>query len=251
MNLFAVEKKQTQCSDCSIRRLALCNGVGEDEADWIQGYRHNQFKIKAKKTLYKENKPTKHIYTLYHGWVLQYKTLPNGKRQVLRIALPGDLLGFQAHLDGPMSHSALALCDAVLCAFTNEDKSEMLNSRIDMTKRLIDMHARDTSLQQNHLVGVGQKTAEERIAHLCMELFYRVRAIRDDSVSQNIELPLTQEDIGDYVGLTQIHVNRTLKVLREQGLMEIKNKRLYILNENKLKELSLFDEKTLQMHTIF
>lgn len=250
-NLFPIEYKHTNCTDCTIRRLALFKGVDEKDIDWTQEFRSNQFKIKSKKLLYKEGQLPEYMFTLYHGWVLQHKTLTNGKRQVLRIALPGDLLGFQADFNGPMNHTALALSDTILCAFPRKDMLNMFNKNIELAKRMADMNARDASICQNHLVGVGQKTAEERIAYLCLELYYRIKLIREDTIKYDIEFPLTQEDLGDAVGLTQIHVNRTLKTLREKGLMEIKNKRLYILNDKALKELGSFDEKILKIYSFF
>lgn len=250
-NLFPIEYKHTQCSDCSIRRLALFKGVAEEDLNWTQKYRSNQFKIKAKKNLYKETEYTDYMFTLYHGWVLQYITLSNGKRQVIRISLPGDFLGFQADFEGVMCHSAVALTDSVLCGFPHKDIKTMFRDNTGLAMRMADMHAIERTLTQNHLVGIGQKTAEERIVYLCVELYYRMKMIYGDNIQNEIEFPLTQEDIGDALGLTQIHVNRTLKGLREKGLMEIKNKRLTLHDIDALKLLGSFDENVLQSSSVF
>ena len=251
INLLPIEYKHTQCTDCSIRRLALFKGVAEKDISWTQEFRSDQFKVKAKKALYKETEHSDYMFTLYHGWVLQYVTLSNGKRQIIRISLPGDFLGFQADFGGPMCHTAVALTDTVLCAFPTKDIKSMFQQNVGLAMRMADMHARDSSISQNHLVGVGQKTAEERLAYLCVELFHRIKIIYGDNIINEIEFPLTQEDLGDTLGLTQIHVNRTLKGLRERGLMEIKNKRLTIHNIDEMKELGSFDEKILQHSSVF
>ncbi len=251
INLFPIEYKHTQCTDCSIRRLALFKGVSEEDLSWTQKFRTNQFKIRAKKALYKESEDSEYMFTLYHGWVLQYVTLPNGKRQVVRISMPGDFLGFQRDMNTTMCHTAVALTDTVLCAFDRDDMKTMLQNNPGLAMRMADMYARDSTYSENQLVGIGQKTAEERLAYLCMELFFRMKMIYTDSIINEMEFPLTQEDLGDTLGLTQIHVNRTLKTLREQGLMEIKNKRLTILNEDALKELGSFDENILKAQSIF
>lgn len=250
-NFNPIPFKQTKCSECPIRRLALFKGVREEDLIWTQNFRSDQFKVKAKKALYKQNEHPNYMFTLYHGWLLQYKTLDNGKRQVLRIALPGDLIGFQADFNGPMEHSTIALNDSVLCAFPRPDIKEMFNKNTGLSARLGEMHARDMSICQNHLIGIGQKSAEERIAYLSLELLFRLRQIYSDNAITDIEFPLTQEDLGDAVGLTQIHVNRTIKSLRERNLMEIKGKRLYIHDIEGLKTLGSFDEKVLQTYTLF
>lgn len=251
INLFPIKYKHTQCSDCSIRRLALFKGVAEEDLSWTQEFRTHQFKIRAKKTLYKESQDSAYMFTLYHGWVLQYVTLPNGKRQVIRISMPGDFLGFQRDMNATMCHTAVALTDTVLCAFDRDDIKTMFQKNNGLAMRMADMYARDSIFSENQMIGIGQKTAEERIAYLCAELFCRMKMIYADNVTNEMEFPLTQEDLGDALGLTQIHVNRTLKVLRERGLMKIKNKRLTILNEKALKKLGSFDEKILKAQSIF
>ncbi len=251
INLFPIEYKHTQCSDCSIRRLALFKGVAEKDIEWTQEFRSNQFKVKAKKTLYKESETSDYMFTLYHGWVLQYVTLSNGKRQVIRISLPGDFLGFQADFAGPMNHTAMAITDTILCAFPRKDIKSMFQKNVGLAMRMADMHARESTISQNHLVGVGQKTAEERLAYLCAEIFHRVKIIYGDNINNEIEFPLTQEDLGDTLGLTQIHVNRTLKSLRERGLIDIKNKRLTIYNLTELEQLGSFDKTILQSQSVF
>ncbi len=251
INLLPIEYKHTQCTDCSVRRLALFKGVSEEDLSWTQKFRSDQFKIKAKKTLYKESEHSEYMFTLYHGWVLQYATLSNGKRQVTKIALPGDFLGFQADFGGTMRHTAMALTDTVLCAFPSKDMKAMFKENVGLALRMADMHTRDSSICQNHLVGIGQKSAEERLVYLCVELFYRIKLIYGDNIKDEIEFPLTQEDLGDALGLTQIHVNRTLKSLREQGLMDIKNKRLTIHDIEKLKEIGSFDESILHTQSFF
>jgi len=251
VNLFPIEQKNTQCSECSIRRLALFKGIPEEDLSWTQEIRTNQFKVKAKKPIYKESEHSDYMFTLYHGWVMQYVTLPNGKRQVTRISMPGDFLGFQSDLNGPMCHTSVALTDTVLCAFPRNKIKKLFATNTNLAMRMADMMTKNNIFSQNQLVGIGQKTAEERIAYLCVELFCRMKFIYGDNITNEMEFPLTQEDLGDTLGLTQIHVNRTLKGLREQGLMEIKNKRLKILDEAALKELGSFNEDILRAQSIF
>ncbi|MBL7004407.1 MAG: Crp/Fnr family transcriptional regulator [Gammaproteobacteria bacterium] len=251
INLTPVDKKRTKCSDCAIRRLSLFKELSKIELDDKDAIHSAQYKIQAKKILYKEGSIPEDIYTIYHGWVLQYKALSNGKRQVLKVALPGDLVGFQTDANGALTHTSMTLSNTILCALPISSVRDSFKEYPALADRMTQMHARDMSICQNHLIGVGQKSAEERIAYLCMEIYSRVKMIHEETVDNNIEFPLTQEEIGDAVGLTQIHVNRTLKSLREKGLLEIKGKRLYILNKAGLKDLGSFDESVLDIHSFF
>lgn len=249
--LIPVEKKQTECSECSIRRLALFHGVPEDQLDWTQTYRSNQFTVAPRKEIYRETQPSDYMFTVYHGWFALYKTLDNGKRQILRIAFPGDMLGFQAHLDAPMTHSAMSLSDAVLCAFPRKDMPELLRKNPNVARRLTEINARDMNICQSRLLTIGQQSAIERIAFFCSELYYRNKMIYNHEDGKGMAFPLSQEDIGDATGLTKIHVNRTLKSLREMGMMEISAKTLKIHDLEGLCELGHFDVHSVHTYALY
>jgi len=218
---------------------------------WTQAYRSSQYTAHARKEIYRESHPSEFMFTVYHGWIAMFKTLDNGKRQILRIALPGDMLGFQSNLEAPMTHSAITLTDSVLCAFPRNDMPELLRKNLSVSKRLTELNARDMNICQNRLLTIGQQSAIERIAFFCCELFYRIKAIYNENQADGIFFPLSQEDIGDATGLTKIHVNRTLKTMREQGLMEISSKKLKIIDIDALCKLGNFDPLTVQTYRLY
>ena len=102
----------------------------------------------------------------------------------------------------------------------------------------------DMNLCQHHLIGTGRKNARESIAFLLLKLFYRVRLQMQngyDEATESIIFPLTQEDIGDTVGLTSVHVNRILKEMEAKGWIHCQSKCLTILDEEALMEIGQFD----------
>ncbi len=250
-NLIEIEHNRTACTDCSIRRLALFHGVPEEDLKWTQTYRSCQYTVPARREIYRESQHSDFMFTVYHGWFAIYKTPGNGKRQILRISLPGDMLGFQSELEAPMTHSAVSLTDSVLCAFPRHEMPDLLRKNINVAKRLTELNARDMNICQNRLLTIGQQSAIERIAFFCAELFYRIKAIYKEQKSVDIFFPLSQEDIGDSTGLTKIHVNRTLKTMREQGLMEISSKCLKIHDIDSLCKLGNFDPTTVQTYRLY
>lgn len=249
--LIPVENHQTDCCECSVRRLALFHGVDIKDLTWTQSYRSNQYTIQARKDVYREAEICDYMFTLYHGWIAMFKTLGNGKRQILRIALPGDMLGFQSHMGAPMTHTAMSLTDSVLCAFPRNTVPDLLRKNLSVAKRLMELNARDMSICQNRLLTIGQQSALERIAFFCSELFYRVKNIYNNKDNLEIFFPLSQEDIGDATGLTKIHVNRTLKALREKGLLEISAKTLIIHDLEGLCQLGGFDPEDIYTYTLY
>ena len=249
--LIPVEQNQTACKDCSIRRLALFNGVAEEELSWTQNYRSCQYQMPARREIYRETENSEFMFTIYHGWLAIYKALENGKRQILKIALPGDIIGYQANLTGPMSYSAVSLTDAVLCAFPRAEMPELFRNNPTIAKRLAELNSRDMNLCHNRLTTLGQHSAIEKVAHCCAELFFRIKIIHEELENDQIEFPLSQEDIGDITGLTKIHVNRVVRKLREMNLMSISDRVLTVLDADKLCDLGYFDPRTVHTHILY
>ncbi len=250
-NLIPIEHNKTVCAECSVRRLALFHGVPEEELDWTQDYRSNQFTIAPRKEIFRESHPSEYMYTIYHGWVAVFKTLDNGKRQILRIALPGDMIGFQPNLRAAMNTSAMSLTETVLCGFSTQTMPELLRKNLSVARSLTEINARDMNICHGRLTTIGQQTAIERIAFFCAELFYRLKVIYSHEDDCEIQFPLSQEDIGDATGLTKIHVNRTLKALREDGLLQISGKAMKIFDLDRLCELGNFDPVSVHLHNLY
>lgn len=244
LGLDLAPEPHTQCSACPVRALALFKGVSEEHLEWTQDYRASQFALAAKKDLYQEGDEHELAYTLFSGWAFIYKTLSNGKRQIIRFALPGDFIGFQADLLAPMTYSVHTLTQVTLCGFPRSSLLTMLAERTDLASRMVTMNARDMALCQSHLMGAGRKSAKERVAFLFLELFHRVKALGEimpGSDTHSISFPVSQEDVADAMGLTAVHVNRTLRELKEDGLCVASHRRLEILDEPRMTELAQFD----------
>ncbi len=235
--------------------MALFKSVPLDHLSWTQDHRHTQFSLKAKDYLYLEGDNPEYVYTLFSGWVKLYKSLGNGKKQVLRFALPGDFLGFQGSTEGSMLHSAQALDHCVVCAFPRDQIQDLFSQEPAIGNEMIMMNARVMSACQEYLLSTGVRNAQERIAFLMLELFNRLRLLErfcEQNVSESAAIiPLTQEDIADAVGMTQIHVNRMLQQMKEDNLLSCANGRLEILDHDALIRLANFDPKLLESRPMY
>ncbi len=244
----------TDCNQCPVREMALFKGVPKKRLEWTQKYRKNQILIPARSTIFQEGEKHDYIYTLFSGWGILYKTVSNnGKRQILRFLLPGDLIGYQTGGHGVAVHSAGTITESILCAFPRAQLGEMLNENPELAMRLLNMESRDMSLCQSHLMAAGRKTAKESIAFVLMELYYRVQSQNKDNFdpsTHTIGFPITQEDIGDSIGLTNVHVNRVIKELIAENLITCHKKQLCILNEKKLSEVADFNPDMVSGHPL-
>jgi len=233
------------CEICSVRDLALFCPLTPNEIPQAKNYRRAFRDLKAGSLIFRQGDPHHEVYTLHSGWAYLFQNLPNGGRQILRFLLPGDFFGFQANVgDGARLHSAKALTDVGLCEFSDADLLEMFQRHIELGIRLTWMTAQDEIFDYEHLVSLGRRSAQERIAYLLLELFDRIR-LREEAPDEirTVDLPLTQELIADACGLTQVHVNRILKSLQEQDIVHFKRPKLEVPDVERLAAIANFDRK--------
>ena len=257
MNLKAqtiLSPPYTNCNQCPVRKMSLFKDVPKKRLEWTQKYRKNQTLIPARSAIFQEGENHDYIYSLFRGWGILYKTVSNnGKRQILRFLLPGDLIGYQTGAHGVAIHSAGTITESILCAFPRAQLGEMLKESPELAIQLLNMESRDMSLCQSHLMAAGRKTAKESIAFILMELYCRVQSQNKDNYdasTHTISFPITQEDIGDAIGLTNVHVNRVMKALIAEKLITCRKKQLCILNEKKLSKIADFNPDMITGHPL-
>lgn len=248
-NIDKVKYKVTSkdCQACDQRKNSLLKDIPKSSLHLFQSDQREQQSFSARSIIFEEGKKNKFIYTLLSGWGIIYKTVSNnGKRQILRFILPGDLIGLQTNTHGYLNHSASTITQSVLCSFPRKEIKPMLKKHPELAIRLLEMDSKDMSLCQNHLIATGRKTAKESIAYVLLELFFRVKKqIPQHFISKtnSIKFPITQEDLADAVGLTNIHVNRVMKELMSEKLITCHKRNLSILNERKLSKLAGFQHE--------
>lgn len=235
----------TKCAKCPVRSQALFRSVPSSLLEWSAKFRSKQQIIPAKQFLYMEGENVAHVYTVFDGWVKLTKTLHNGRRQVMRFGLPGDFLGFQPNLYGPMNHSVLALTDVKVCCFPRDEFNQLFQNSAEISSELAWLSARDMALCHEHLLNASCKPAFQRVAHLLLELYYRAKNPFEEDNGE-IEVPITQEDIAESTGLSSVHVSRTLKQLREDKLIECHRHQLKVLDLERVREITQFDPAILE-----
>jgi CRP-like cAMP-binding protein len=182
--------------------------------------------------LARESQPPTGLFHIQEGWACRYRMLPDSRRQITALYLPGDCcepfwalgrLPSQPVVAMTMVRALKSPCRLPTGPFSDGQQS--------FWKSLADSCER----QASWLVTLGQKTALERLAHLLLELFERMRR-SGLAYEQQCALPLTQMDIADLTGLTPVHVNRTLQAMRAKGLVELQSKWLRIPDLGALRE---------------
>ncbi|MBA2771456.1 MAG: Crp/Fnr family transcriptional regulator [Sphingomonas sp.] len=190
--------------------------------------------------LVRQGERTDVVNLLLRGWAYRYKVLKDGQRQIVGYLLPGDICDLHVALLNEMEHSVGLLTDALVVQIPADEIHVTMNENRRIERALWCSTLVDEAVLREWLANIGQREAFSRIGHHFCELWHRMRDIGLVSDDQ-FDMPLTQEVLGDTLGLTSVHVNRTLKRLRDEGLLSIHNKRLTVLNPQKLTKLTGFD----------
>jgi CRP-like cAMP-binding protein len=201
-------------------------------------YRSADRKVSAGCDLFRLGEKGEAIYSLVDGWVALYSLLHDGRRQILEFALPGTVLAFVPTPGGLMNYSAQALTDAVVRIIPHKNLARLARDCPEVAVQLASLISQNRCLAYDRLSSIGRRSARERVAHLLLELFMRSRMRWPGHRSEAMHLPLTQEHIGDATGLTGVHVNRVLRDLRKDGILEFHYRRLQILNPDKLVDVA-------------
>jgi CRP-like cAMP-binding protein len=184
------------------------------------------------------------LFVDHEGWLLRYKILHNGDRQIVDFVLPGQIFGLQACLFSTSLYSTTTITEVSLSSIPLHAIDHVFEKTPKLAKALFWSALYDSAILGEHLIDTARRSAYERVSHLLLELFVRTK-VAEPSEGMSFDMPLTQELIGSALGLTTVHVNRTLRSLREDKLVAISGKLVTILDFDALCQLSDFDSSYL------
>jgi CRP-like cAMP-binding protein len=202
--------------------------------------------VPPRRDLIREGEMPKFVHLMTDGWACRYKTLPDGRRQIVAFFVPGDFCDLNVYILREMDHSIGAITRLSVADITREDMDELTEKHPRVTQALWWEALVNSAIQREWTLNVGQRTAYERIAHLLVELFLRLRTV-GQTQGDSCDFPLTQNDLADATGLTSVHVNRTLQELRRDDLIVLERKRLTIPDLKKLMAASMFNSNYLHL----
>jgi CRP-like cAMP-binding protein len=227
-----------------VRRLRTASGLSEDEIKAINALPISVKEYPAERAVVSDGQRATESCLIIRGFCVRSKTTSEGRRQILSIHIPGeipDLMSLHLHV---MDHDLVTLTACTL-GFINHDALRLLYRR---NPGLADILWRDTLIDaamfREWIVNVGQRPAPARLAHVIVELRERLKVIGRIQGS-SFEMPLTQEQIGEALGITAVHANRVIKQLRQDGIVDVARGRVTVIDEQKLLELADFDNRYL------
>ena len=231
------------CKDCRLRATGAFTAVKPEVLDFIESFRTTSMAVEAGGALVRENQANARLFTLYAGWAFRYKTLSDGRRQILNFLLPGDLVGLQQEFGDVSTHGIEALTDCALCVFQNDSLWALFREHPRLGYDITWLSAHEEGHVDDNLLTAGRRNATERVAMLLMHLYRRLDRIGLVEADGTVAFPLNQQHIADALGLSLVHTNKTLRRLATLGLHEIRNGRLRLLNTRALARIAEYYDR--------
>jgi CRP-like cAMP-binding protein len=222
-----------------LRKLGNFTPLSEEESQAVAECCKDVRAVGAREDVISQGDRTGGVKLLLEGFACRYKTLEDGRRQIVAYFVPGDLCDLRVFILKRMDHSIGAIAPSRVATIAPDNMLKLMHTYPALTRALWWSTLVEEAIAREWIVNVGQRNALERTAHLFCELLYRFRAV---GLNQGLSctLPLTQVELAETLGLSPVHVNRTLQELRRQQLITLDDGTLTIQNLQALEELSFF-----------
>lgn len=225
--------------DHLIRKIANFSSLSVQEVSRLREVGGKTETFGRGEDIVKGERPRK-VFVMTEGFAIRYRLLEDGRRQILTFLIPGDLCDLHVFLLQSMDHSIAALTPTKVVAVETRDIVSMVFQHPRITAALWWAMLQEEAILRERIVALGRRAAEERIAYLLCELFWRLEAVGEIKGGSYV-LPLTQEQLGDALGLTPSYVNRVLGKLRVQDVIDFGKDRLEIRDVKRLTQVAGFD----------
>lgn len=204
---------------------------------FAQQFKTEELHVPAGTTFLQQGTPCNYLFTVLRGWAFRYKTLDDGRRQIMDFLLPSDMLGLQGCVMAEMRHSVEALTDVTLCGFARTRLWELYSGFPSLAYDLAWLSAREMAILDDHLLNLGRRTALERTACALLHLYRRAQQAGLTN-GGTLQLPLTQQHLADALGMSLVHTNKTLKRIYDAGAIRWRGRSFELLDREKLRHLA-------------
>lgn len=212
------QARQYPCEECPLRPLKVFRDFAKQELQFISKFKRGELSVEKGASVLVEGSHSAHLFTILSGWAFRYKSLEDGRRQILNYVMPGDLIGLQGTLMGEMQHSIEALSPMLLCVFERDHLPTLYKNYPGLAYDITWLASREEQMLDENLLSVGRRTALERAAYLIAFISGRAKTVGLNG-RKVVQIPITQQHIADTLGLSLVHTNKTLKRLVERKLI--------------------------------
>jgi CRP-like cAMP-binding protein len=231
-----------------VRRLAYWHALSPDDRAAVLNLPHRVRTLEQHNYIIREFDRAESSCVLLSGFAMRHKIVAGGKRQILAIHMKGELVDLQNSLLGCADHSVQMLTAGRVAMVPRAEITRLAFERPNVGKALWTDTLVDASIFREWIANVGRRDARTRLAHLLCEIALRMK-VAGLGEQTNYELPMTQDQLADTTGMTSVHINRTIRRLEAEGLIERRSARAIVIGDwRKLAEIGDFNSAYLHLN---
>ena len=232
--------------EAHLRRLRKRDTIGAEEERAIRAMVSETKRVRARRTVIHEGEKLDQSVLLIDGWLARAVDMPGGERHITELHVPGDFADLHGFTLKRLDHDVVALTECIIGLVPHGRLTDLTDEFPHLARVYWFSTNVDAAIHRQWAVSLGRRDAISRMAHLFCELFLRLEVVgKTDELSY--DFPLTQDQLASCLGLTPVHVNRTLQALRRRSLIELQNRRLTILDFAELRKTDEFDPSYLYL----
>jgi CRP-like cAMP-binding protein len=227
-----------------VQKLSSLVDLSGDDVRVLESVTGRVRKYLPRQDLIREGDEPGPVFVVLDGWACRYKILPSGSRQIMAFLMPGDACDLHVNMLAEMDHGIQAITAATIATISRSEMQAIMQDHPAIARAMYTAQLIDEGIMRAWIVSMGRRSSVERVAHLMCELYLRARAI-GLTKGPDFALPLSQVILADALGMTPVHINRVLRVLRTTGAMALRRGSLTILDPVRLVQIAGFDENYL------
>ena len=225
--------------DKHLLKLRARDDVTEAEESLIRSFVSPPTKVAAKKTIIRAGDILSRSTLLLEGMMCRYKDLANGSRQITELHVAGDFVDLHSFTLKRLDHNIMAMTPCIIATVEHGDLKRMTEESPHLTRLYWFTTNLDAAVHREWELSLGRRTSISRTAHLFCELHVRL-GIVGLADHNGFDLALTQVDLAECLGMTSVHMNRTLRDLRDQNIVEFRNRRVAIRDLTRMRRTAEF-----------
>jgi len=229
------EEYKNRCNICKIRTYSFCKCLDEDKLNLFSNISFEK-DYHDKQSIFIQSDPAKHLFNITEGNVKIYQLLDDGRIQIIGFLYPGDFFG--SYKNNKYNYSAEAIGNLKTCVFNQIVLDKYIDENPVLAKELLNQTSFELTLAQDRITVLGKLNAGERLAKFLLNISEQRKRI--GWKNNPISLPMTRQDIADYLGLTIETVSREFSNLKSSNIVKfISSKQLYLNDVNSLESYSV------------
>ena len=233
LNTDFTNHEKSRCVVCKIRTYSFCRCLPEEKLK-IFSKISDEEEFEDKEAIFLQQEQSKNLYNITKGNVKIYRLLSDGRIQIIGFLYPGDFFG--SYKKEKYNYSAESIGDLRLCVFNQQSLDNYLEENMNLAKELLHMTSHELTLAQDRMMVLGKMNASERVAKFILNI--SKQRLRIGWQNNPISIPMTRQDIADYLGLTLETISREFSKLKAANTIKfLTSKQIYITDRDKLSSI--------------